>query len=194
LLYNCQSHPLSFFLFFFFFKKKRKKEFQIKYTKSDKFIYSLIILFNSTFFFFFSFSFYILKTKENENKTKMMVRGISSIHYVRVKRQKTTVFLYVEKTQTISTLKENVSRILHFKTEDMKLTIAGPDAATSTRVVLEDSQTVGDYILDDAGRIVYLTLQNADGSWEEEDIHDPEPIGATPEQIEAIRAQHQNLT
>jgi hypothetical protein len=89
--------------------------------------------------------------------------------YLRVKRQKQTIFLYTEPTETIKVVLDKIAAINKDDASAIRLQSESGD-------VFDASSTVGDNNLAN-DQIVHLIQKNDDDSWETPDIHAPEPEG-----------------
>ncbi len=124
----------------------------------------------------------------------------ASIHTINVRRQKLTLFLYIEPQDTVKALKEKILQQININPKPSQIA-SSPDAPDRTTddiqlrypadVVLEDDKFLADYELDDEKcQTVILLYVDSNGNIEPIDLHDPEPKGVPQEQMTALRVKH----
>jgi hypothetical protein len=85
--------------------------------------------------------------------------------YIRVKRQKQTIFLYTEPQEQIKKVKWKISKLNNIPIEKIRLILED--------IPLEDEKTIQDYKIEN-DRIVYLVYKkDEDGEWEPIQVSKP---------------------
>eukprot|EP00802_Teleaulax_amphioxeia_P029379 Tamp_31448.p1 GENE.Tamp_31448~~Tamp_31448.p1 ORF type:complete len:120 (+),score=31.07 Tamp_31448:49-360(+) len=89
--------------------------------------------------------------------------------YVRVKRQRQTIFLHCEPTDTILHLKKKIQAINNVETDDQRL------IWIEEKMIYDETKTLKECKLEDGGTIALIYKKSADPpEWEEVDISKPD--------------------